>query len=398
MNLVLLTKAMCLSGKIRYKMSSRSGSYYYSSTQRQSRPAVVYSRTHFNFILFCFAFVTTNDMQGDLFWKWVRQSHCFSPEQKDGILALRRPENEDSHSVEFLITLSRSLYLRNTILNALERHGANNIGQFLNNTLEWARTSEGHGFWCDLNRRFDHCWTCISRAVMRPIRPDLGFDEFRVAIRTNISAGLLRPDELTNRFFLSYEEDLRQYEQRRLQREQELAHQWDLELRSTPGDRSSEERVEAVETEAHADESGDNGQDGIAYTGQNGEVHFITQEEYERIRSAMNVNRARATPIYDTLSDGSIIVRFSDGTAMRYMTHHTPNGEVTDMIDATERPATGDGLMGQVGAQGTTSTGATAANTADTSASHAPRRSSSFFYVDPFEGLTWPGSGGTNNH
>lgn len=392
MNLVLLTKAMCLSGKIRYKMSSRSGSYY-SSTQRQSRPAVVYSRTHFNFILFCFAFATTNDMPGDLFWKWVRQSHCFSPEQKDGILALRRPENENSHSVEFLMTLSRSIYLRETVLQALERHGASNIGQFLNNTLEWARTSEGHGFWCDLNHRFDHCWSCISRAVMRPIRPDLGFHEFRVAIRTNISAGLLRPDELTNRFFLSYEEDLRQYEERQIRRAEELSHQWEIELRGTSGDRSSEERVEAVEAEGHPDEPGDNGQYGVRITAPNGvETHFITDEEYQRIRTAVEANRARATPRYDTLPDGSVIVRFSDGSAMRMA-----NGVTV------EQPVTGEGLMGQTGTQGTTPVGTTAANTATStpgreSTTGQTSRPFHFHYVDPFADLMWPGGGGTNNH
>ena len=234
---------MSLSGKIRFQKSSRSGGYY-SSSPRPSRPAVVYSRTHFNFILFCFAFVTTNDMREDLFWEWVRQSHCFTPEQRDGILALRRRENESSRSVEFLATLSSSLYLRNTILNALERHGASSIGQFLNHTLEWARTSQGHEFWCNLNHRFDHCWTCISRALTRPIRPDLGFDEFSVAIRTNISAGLLRSDELTNTLFFSYEENLRRYRERQLEREQELAHQWDAEIERIVRDRSREEHVE----------------------------------------------------------------------------------------------------------------------------------------------------------
>ena len=392
MNLVLLTKAMCLSGKIRYKMSSRSGGYY-SSIQRNSRQTA-YSRTHFNFILFCFAFVTTNDMREDLFWEWVRQAHCFTPEQRDGILALRRRENESSRSVEFLATLSCSLYLRNTILNALERHGANNIGQFLNHTLEWARTSQGHEFWLNLNRRFDHCWTCISRALLRPIRSDIGFDEFRSAIRTNISAGLLRPDELTNTFFLSYEEDLRRYDERQLRREQELDHQWDIEvgnivarMAQSPGDRNPEERVE---TEGHPDESGDNGQDGIVYTGQNGEVHFITREEYERMRSATDVNRSRPTPTYDTMSDGSIIVRFSDGSAMRY----TPNEQPTAAPEVTAQPATGDGLMGQIGMQGTT-----AANTAtsvpgrESTTGQASRQ----FYFS-FEDLRWNGSGGTNNH
>ena len=390
MNLVLLTKAMCLSGKIRYKMPSRSGSYY-SSIQRQSRPAVVYSSTHFKFILFCFAFVTTNDMREDLFWEWVRQAHCFSPEQKDGILALRNPQTENCRSIGFL-TLTRNAYLRNAVLQALERHGANNIGQFLNNTLEWARTSQGHGFWCDLNHRFDHCWTCISRAVMRPVRPDLTINELRTAIRTNISAGLLRQNDLTNPFFLSYEEDLRQYEERQVQRERELARQWESELRSVPGDRSSEERAEATEAEGHSDESGDNGQDGVAYTGQNGEVHFVTQEEYQRIRAAMEMNRARATPSYDTLPDGSIIVRFSDGSAMRMA-----NGVTV------EQPVTGEGLMGQTGTQGTTPVGATAANTATSvpgreSTTGQASRHFHFSYVDPFADLMWPGGSGTNNH
>lgn len=366
MNLVLLTKAMCLSGKIRYKMSSRSGGYY-SSNQRPNRQAA-YSRTHFNFILFCFAFVTTNGMREDLFWEWVRQAHCFTPEQRDGILALRRPENENSRSVGFLATLSCSLYLRNTILGALERAGANNIGQFLNHTLEWARTSQGHEFWLNLNRRFDHCWTCISRATMRPTRPDLGFDEFRSAIRTNISAGLLRPDELTNTFFLSYDEDLRRYEERQLRRQQELNRQWNIELGRTSGDRSSEERVEAVETEGHADEPGDNGQDG--------EAHFTT------------------TPVYDTLPDGSIIVRFPDGSAVR----HIANGLATEAPAVAEQPTTGGGIMSQIGMQGTT-----AVNTADSVPGRErtdgqTRRSFYFSYIDPFEDLRWNSGGGTNNH
>ena len=388
MNLVLLTKAMCLSGKIRYKMPSRSGSYY-SSIQRQSRPAVVYSSTHFKFILFCFAFVTTNDMREDLFWEWVRQAHCFSPEQKDGILALRNPQTENCRSIGFL-TLTRNAYLRNAVLQALERHGANNIGQFLNNTLEWARTSQGHGFWCDLNHRFDHCWTCISRAVMRPVRPDIGVHEFRVAIRTNISAGLLRPDELTNRFFLSYEEDLRQYEH---QRQEEFSRQWSAEV-----ERISEDRREAgerVQTEGILpDEPGDNGQDGVRITAPNGvETHFITDEEYQRIRAAMETNRARAARRYDTLPDGSVIVRFPDGSAM-----HVGNGV------AVEQPVTGEGLMGQIGEQGTTPIGATAANTATSvpgreSTTGQTSRHFHFSYVDPFADLMWPpSSGGTNNH
>ena len=378
MNLVLLTKAMCLSGKIRYKTSSRSGGYY-SSSQRPNRQAA-YSRTHFNFILFCFAFVTTDDMREDLFWEWVRQAYCFTQEQRNEILALRRPENENSRSVEFLVTLSRSLYLRNTILNAIERYGANNIGQFLNHTLEWARTSQGHEFWLNLNRRIDHCWTCISRALMRPTRSDLGFDDFRSAIRTNISAGLLRQDELTNTFFRSYDEELRRYEERQFRRQQELNRQWNMELSRVSGDRSSEARVEA---EGHPDEPGDNGQDG--------EVNFaVTQEEYARIRSAMAENRAGfATPTSETLSDGSIIVRFSDGSSMRY----TPNGQAAEAQVVAEQPVTGDGLMGQIGVQGTT-----AINTAATSASQTSRRSPGFFYVDPFEGLMWNGGGGTNNH
>ena len=325
-------------------------------------------------------------MREDLFWEWVRQSHCFSPEQKDGILALRRPENENSRSVEFLVTLSRSLYLRNTILNALERHGASNIGQFLNNTLQWATTSQGHGFWAGLNHRFDHCWTCISRAVPRPIRQDLGISEFRTAIRANISAGLLRPDELTNTFFLSFEEDLRQYEQRRLQRQEEMAHQWDLETGRLREDRDT---VEPVEAESHADPIGENGQDGVRITAPNGvETHFITEEDYQRIRAAAEANHARETPRYDTLPDGSVIVRFSDGSAM-----HVGNGV------AVEQPATGDGLMGQIGLQGTT-----AANTATNvpgreSTTGQARRSFSFRYVDPFADLMWPsGNGGTNNH
>lgn len=383
MNLVLLTKAMCLSGKMRYKMSSRSGGYY--THQERRREEAPYSRTHFNFILFCFAFATTNDMREDLFWEWVRQAHCFTPEQRDGILALRNPETENSRSIGFLC-LARSLYLRNTILQALERIGANNVGQFLNNSLEWGRTSQGHEFWANLNRKFNNCWMCVTRAVMRPTSPNLGIHELRMAIRTNISAHLLAPTEM-NPFFLTYEEDLRQYDERQRQRAQELTRQWDLELGHTSGDRSSEERVEAVETEGHADEPGDNDQDGIAYTGQNVEVHFITQEEYARMRSTMQANSALVEPSYDTLPDGSVIVRFSDGSAMRMA-----NGATV------EQPATGDGLLGQISPQGTT-----AANTATSvpgreSTTGQTRRSFHFSYVDPFADLMWPGSGGTNNH
>lgn len=277
---------MSLSGKIRFPKPSRSGSYY-SSYQRSRREETTFSRTHFNFILFCFAFATNDNMQEDLFWQWVERAHAFSPEQKEVILSFRTRDNENMHSVGFLC-LARNVRLYDTIAEAMRRYG-NAIGQFLNHSLEWARTSQGHDFWMDLNRRFDHCWTCIRRATINSA-PNIGIQEFKSAIMANISAHLLGRHELMNNFFFNYDEELIRYEERMRENERpEIREEHEVQVHvnvDTMASGSQDQDREPIETASW----------------------FFPTGEFEDIREVMNaISRSRAAPMHFTMGPGTTV-------------------------------------------------------------------------------------------
>ena len=358
---------MSLTGKIRTVRSSRSGygSYtYYSSYQRSRRERIPFSRTHHNFILFCFAFATTNEMREDLFWQWVQYGHLFTDDQKRTILELRTRDNENMHSLGFL-DLSGSLTLRSIFASALGSL-TNNIGDFLNSSLEWARTPQGHDFWMQLNRRFGRCWSCITRGTINSSSLELGIPEFRGVMAANISARVIGRDELMNSFFFNYDEmrRLRREERDRQLREARETVQRELERARL------EQNVRVDVAEMEGAEMEYNQQDTAVNTSGR-----LSQEEinraYEALRDWTNMHSA-ARSRFDDIASPIESVRAP-------VDHEVVFPEVTTAANTATSPVAEQGTT-PIAGQGTQS--------------HAERRIS-WSFIDPFGfGL----SGGTDNH
>lgn len=214
-----------------------------------------------NFIFFCFAFATENTASPDLFWQWVRQNIIFTPEQKNILLALRE-DGAGIHSLDF-VDLSSSLTVYSVLRDALRTVGSD-PGQFINHTLTWSDTVEGHTFWSRINSRFATCWDCIRRANASPISTELGLMDLRSALMANISARMIGRNELMNDFFFDYEH-------MRLERRQARERQLREEMRQAREavEREAQERPEVVDNATLTD------------------VQPISQEELERIFSEM---------------------------------------------------------------------------------------------------------------